>query len=59
LEKINLKPITPSKEEIATNYRSRSAKMRSVLKQGNGKLHIDRKMLNMERFFFLEEKYNV
>ena len=59
LEKINLKPITPSDDEVSSNNRSRSAKIRSVFKFGNGSLGIDRKVLKMERLFSLEEKYNV
>ena len=59
LEKINLKPITPSDDEVYLNNRSRSAKIRSVFKFGNGSLGIDRKVLKMERLFSLEEKYNV
>ena len=59
LEKINLKPITPTDDEVFLNNRSRSAKIRSIFKFGNGKLGIDRKVLKMERLFNLEEKYNV
>jgi len=58
LEKINNKAIKPSENEIMVNPRSRSAKLRSVIKMGNDFLSIDRRALKMERLFQLEEKYN-
>ncbi len=58
LEKINNKAVKPSKNEIMLNPRSRSAKLRSVIKMGNDFLSIDRRALKMERLFQLEEKYN-
>ena len=58
LEKINNKAVKPSENEIMLNPRSRSAKLRSVIKMGNDFLSIDRRALKMERLFQLEEKYN-
>ena len=58
LEKINNKAVKPSENEIMLNPRSRSAKLRSVIKIGNDFLSIDRRALKMERLFQLEEKYN-
>jgi len=58
LEKINNKAVKPSENEIMVNPRSRSAKLRSVIKMGNDFLSIDRRALKMERLFQLEEKYN-
>lgn len=58
LEKINNKATKPSENEIMLNPRSRSAKLRSVIKMGNDFLSIDRRALKMERLFQLEEKYN-
>lgn len=51
------KAIKPTDNEIATNPRSRSAKLRSIIKMGNDKININRKDLKMERLFELEEKY--
>ena len=58
LKKINNKAVKPSENEIMLNPRSRSAKLRSVIKMGNDFLSIDRRALKMERLFQLEEKYN-
>jgi 16S rRNA (cytosine1402-N4)-methyltransferase len=58
LEKINNKATKPSESEIMVNPRSRSAKLRSVIKIGNDFLSIDRRALKMERLFQLEEKYS-
>ena len=58
LEKINNKATKPSESEIMVNPRSRSAKLRSVIKIGNDFLSIDRRALKMEKLFQLEEKYS-
>ena len=59
LEKAKNKPTKPSKKEIIFNPRSRSAKLRTVIKIGSEILEIDRRALKMEKLFQLEEKYNV
>ena len=57
IQKMSNKAIKPTDNEIAINPRSRSAKLRSIIKMGNDKLNINRKDLKMERLFQLEEKY--
>ncbi len=57
IQKMSNKAIKPTDNEIATNPRSRSAKLRSIIKMGNDKININRKDLKMERLFELEEKY--
>jgi 16S rRNA (cytosine1402-N4)-methyltransferase len=57
IQKMSNKAIKPTEHEIAKNPRSRSAKLRSIIKMGNDKLNINRKDLKMERLFELEEKY--
>jgi len=58
LEKINNKAVKPTKSEIEINPRSRSAKLRSIVKKGSDPIIINRNILNMEKLFELEEKYN-
>jgi len=59
LEKINKKAEKPTSSELEINSRSRSAKLRSVIKKGSDAIIINRNILNMEKWFALEEKYNV
>ena len=47
LEKINNKAVKPSENEIMLNPRSRSAKLRSVIKMGNDFLSIDRRAFGL------------
>ncbi len=58
IRRVNNKALKPSEQEIVSNPRSRSAKLRSATKIGNGTIDMDRKALKMERLFKLEEKYN-
>jgi 16S rRNA (cytosine1402-N4)-methyltransferase len=58
LEKTNNKAAKPTKFEIEINPRSRSAKLRSIVKKGGDPIIINRNILNMEKLFELEEKYN-
>ena len=51
------KAVKPSKIEIKQNPNSRSAKLRVVKKIKNPDIKIDRKDLNMEKYFLLEETY--
>jgi len=59
IKRANTKALKPSEQEIVSNPRARSAKLRSATKIGNDTMCIDRKILKMERLFQLEEKYNV
>ncbi len=58
IQRVNNKALKPSEQEIVSNPRARSAKLRSATKIGNGTIGMDRKALKMERLFQLEEKYN-
>ena len=51
------KAIKPSKTEIKQNPNSRSAKLRVIKKIKNPNIKINRKDLNMEKYFLLEEMY--
>ena len=51
------KAVKPSEIEIKQNPNSRSAKLRVVKKIKNPDIKIDRKDLNMEKYFLLEETY--
>ena len=51
------KAVKPSEIEIKQNPNSRSAKLRVVKKIKNPNIKIDRKDLNMEKYFLLEETY--
>ena len=48
---INKKVLIPSKKELEKNNRSRSAKLRSVIKINDINFKIDRSFLNFEKFF--------
>jgi 16S rRNA (cytosine1402-N4)-methyltransferase len=52
---INKKVLIPSKKELEKNNRSRSAKLRSVIKINDINFKIDRSFLNFEKFFEIEE----
>ena len=58
IQRVNNRALKPSEQEIVSNPRARSAKLRSATKIGNGTIGMDRKELKMERLFQLEEKYN-
>ena len=58
IQRVNNRALKPSEQEVVSNPRSRSAKLRSAIKIGNGTIEMDRKALKMERLFQLEEKYN-
>ena len=51
------KPVEPSEIEIKQNPNSRSAKLRVIKKIKNPNIKINRKDLNMEKYFLLEEMY--
>ncbi len=58
IEKINNKALVPSSLEVSQNPRSRSAKLRCIIKKGDDPIFVNRKILNMEKIFELEQKYN-
>ena len=51
------KVVKPSEIEIKQNPNSRSAKLRVIKKIKNPNIKINRKDLNMEKYFLLEEMY--
>ena len=51
------KAVKPSETEIKENPNSRSAKLRVIKKIKNPNIKINRKDLNMEKYFLLEEMY--
>ena len=51
------KVVKPSETEIKENPNSRSAKLRVIKKIKNPNIKINRKDLNMEKYFLLEEMY--
>ena len=51
------KAVKPSQNEIKQNPNSRSAKLRVIKKIKNPNIIINRKDLNMEKYFLLEEMY--
>ncbi len=58
IQRVNNRALKPSEQEIVSNPRSRSAKLRSAIKLAMVTIEMDRKALKMERLFQLEEKYN-